>query len=309
MQRYGRTTAGRIRWYCPYCKLSTTRRHKDTRVRHLRRLFVAWLLGVKCLRSIAKELNVSRRTLTNRFKPLWDEPLPTPQPVSVAGKVLVVDGLVLNRGVSVLIGWTPSLVAHWVFAGGESTADWTVFTNTVTGTPSIVVLDGRAGLLAATQATWPTTKIQRCHFHVLKRARILLTMQPKTKAGQTIRRLLLDLKYVQTRRQRRRWIRTYRKWEHHYDQFLKERTISDQLTPTGKKRWWYTHKRLRGVRSLVCRALPHLFTYVRHPTIPKTTNHVEGGLNSPLVELIHRHRGLNPKRKQRLAALFLTSKQ
>lgn len=309
MQRRGFTAHGTQRWYCPVCSVSTIRRRFDTTLRHLRRRFVAWLTGLESLRAIAEDLGVSRRTLTTWFEPFWDEPLPVPTLVDVTGQVLIVDGVRLARLAWVLVGRTLQRVARWVFTDGESTEAWLSFTTTVVGMPSAVVLDGRAGLLAAVQLTWPHALVQRCHFHVVKRARQLLTRQPKTPAGQQIRRLLLALKHVHTRRQRRRWLRAYHHWERRFAGFLAVRTVSTERTKTGRLRWRYTHPKLRGVRSLMRNVLPHLFTYVRHPTIPRTTNHVEGGLNSTLAELTLRHRGLPLTHKQRLAALFFASKQ
>lgn len=309
MQRRGLTSRGAQRWFCPRCAVSTIRRRPDTRLRHLHRRFLDWLLGIESLRAVAREFGITRRTLTTWFEPCWAEPLPMPRLVDVTGLVLIVDGVRLARGAWVLVGRTLLQVVHWVFAGGESTEHWLSFTRAIHGVPWAVVLDGRAGLLAAVQLTWPDALIQRCHFHVVKRARLLLTKEPKTLVGQRVRRLLLGLKGVRTRRQRRRWLRAYRRWEQRSFRFLAERTVTTQHTRTGRQRWWYTHKKLRGVRSLVRNALPHLFTYVRHPTIPRTTNHVEGGLNSPFAELVHRHRGLPLTRKHRLAAVFFGSKQ
>jgi hypothetical protein len=82
----------------------------------------------------------------------------------------------------------------------------------------------------------------------------------------------------------------------------------DQSTTGRKRTWWYTHRNLRAARSLIRNALPHLFTFVRYPQIPRTTNHVEGGINSRLKELIHRHRGLSQDRKQVLVAQHLAQK-
>lgn len=309
MQRRGFTALGQQRWFCPSCAVSTVRRRPDTTLRHLRRWFIAWLTDIDSLSRIARQFGVTRQTLTAWFEPLWDEPLPVPRLVDVTRQILIVDGVRLARGAWVLVGSTMVHVASWVFTTGESTEAWLSFTRVVVGSPWVVVLDGRAGLVAAVQITWPAALIQRCHFHVQQRARQLLTKQPATPAGQAIQRLLRDLKHVRTRRQRRRWCRAFHYWERRFTRFLAERTTTSHRTPTGRARWWYTHKKMRAVRSLIRNALPYLFTYVRHPSIPRTTNHVEGGLNSPFAELIHRHRGLPLARKQRLAALFFGSKQ
>lgn len=308
MQRYGQTAAGVTRWYCPRCRVSTVRQRPDTSLRHLRRWFVAWLTGVSSLTTIAQRFGVTRQAVTAWFEPLWDEPLPQPRLTNVEGLVLIVDGVRLARGAWVLVGRTLAQVASWVFTTGESTAAWTSFAVSILGVPWAVVLDGRAGLLTAVQQDWPTAHIQRCHFHVQQGARILLTRHPTVLAGRGIQTILADLKFVRTRRQRRRWVRRYHRWERRFAGFLNERTaVRDEST--GRRRSWFTHKRLRAVRSLIRNALDHLFTYVRHPTIPRTTNHVEGGLNSQLSEFIRRHRGLPLIRKQRLVALFFASKQ
>lgn len=309
MQSYGRTAAGTQRWYCPVCAVSRVRRRPDTTLRHLRRWFVRWLLGDESLTDLATKFAVTRQTLSEWFEPLWYEPVPMPSRVDVTGDVLIADGVVLAHRASALVGRTLTQVASWVFTAGESTEDWLCFVDHIVGTPQSVVLDGRAGLLAAVQLRWPSAFIQRCHFHIVKRARQLLTKEPKLAAGQAIRRLLLGLKKVRTRRQRRRWLRAYRAWERRWERFLEEKTISTERTKTGRYRWRYTHPKLRGVRSLVRNVLPHLFTYVRHPQVPRTTNHVEGGLNSTLKDLIHQHRGLPLTHKQRLTALFFASKQ
>lgn len=308
MQRYGQTAAGTTRWYCSRCHLSTSRRRPDTTLRHLRRLFVAWLTDVSSLTTIAKRFGVTRQAVTAWFEPLWDEPRPLPRPTNVTGCVLIVDGIQLARGAWVLVGRTLAAVASWVFTDGESTAAWTSFVTTIVGVPWAVVVDGRAGLLAAIQQEWPDALIQRCHFHVQQGARILLTRHPTLPAGQAIQVILADLKFVWTRRQRRRWLRRYRRWERQFAAFLDERTAV-RNEATGRRHSWFTHRRLRAIRSLIRNALRHLFTYIRHPSIPRTTNHVEGGLNSQLSEFIRRHRGLPLIRKQRLVALFFASKQ
>ncbi len=309
MQRRGLTAAGTQRWFCPRCSVSVVRHRPDTRLRHLRRWWRDWLLGYLSLSKLAAQLAVTRRTLTAWFEPFWAEPLPRPCFLDVTDQVLIVDGIQLARAAAVLVGRTLRSVAGWVFTAGEATNDWLQFTQRVQGRPWAVVLDGRAGLLAAVLLTWPGVLIQRCHFHVLKRARQLLTKEPKLVAGQTIRQLLADLKFVRTRRQKRRWLRAFHRWGKRFDRFLAAKTVSAERHRTGRLRWRYTHPKLRGVRSLVRKVLPHLFTYVRHPAIPRTTNHVEGGLNSTFADLVRRHRGLPLIRKQRLAALFFESKQ
>ena len=43
-------------------------------------------------------------------------------------------------------------------------------------------------------------------------------------------------------------------------------------------------KLTRQPKTSAGKALPHLFTFVDYPHVPRTTNHVEGGVNSRLKE-------------------------
>ena len=86
----------------------------------------------------------------------------------------------------------------------------------------------------------------------------------------------------------------------HFKPFLSEKTEG----PNG--RWWYTHRYLRKAVSLVRGCTDEAFTFLIAPSVPKTSNHVEGGLNASLKEHLHRHRGLSTERQRALVALFLT---
>ncbi|MFH1653258.1 MAG: hypothetical protein ABIE74_04290 [Pseudomonadota bacterium] len=138
--------------------------------------------------------------------------------------------------------------------------------------------------------------------HVIRQAHAKLTRNPKTVAGKEMRLLIKELPAIHTRRQKRRWIRKWRYWSKKHYRFLTERSYGE--TQNKKRSWWYTHKQPRAVRSLIKNSLPHLFTFIGHPEIPRTSNHVEGGINSRLKELIHRHRGISLQKNRFLQPAF-----
>jgi transposase-like protein len=221
--------------------------------------------------------------------------------------VYVLDGVYLSgREHVALICRTLAPQLSWQFAVRESFSSWSAFLHTLSA-PDVVVVDGQKGLLAAVQWQWPEAKIQRCVVHIERLVRIKLTRHPKTVAGRELLLLAQGLFTVRTRRQRRRWLRAHRRWERRHATFLKERSYGEP-TAGKKRRWWYTHRNIRAARSLIRNALPHLFTFVRYPQVPRTTNHVEGGVNSRLKELVLRHRGLSPIQKQALVAAYLTQR-
>ena len=305
MQRWGKTAAHTIRWRCIHCQVSTVRKRPDVHTVSRYQLFVSWITGTKSITDIAQSRHVSRQSITAWFQPCWHI-----RPAPSIGKqidVLIIDGLYLeSRNHCVLIGKTPHAVVFWFFAQQESYGSWILFCRHIPA-PRIVVCDGQRGMRAAIRDAWPTTRIQRCVMHIFQLATARLTQRPKTQAGQALRCLICQIFDIRTRRQKRRWVRAYRRWRKRHTQFLKERTIGEQ--PGKKRTWWYTHKRIRSVRTLLDNALPEMFTYIGHPEIPRTTNHVEGGINSRLSELLYRHRGIVLEKKEVLVATFLSAKQ
>lgn len=257
---------------------------------------------------VAHNYRVSRRTLIRWFTPLWESTQLPPELNQDSRAIYILDGVYLSgRENAALICRTMAAQMSWMFTVRESFASWLAFLKNLPA-PDAVVVDGQKGLLAAILWLWPHTKIQRCIVHIERLARIKLTRQPKTRAGKELLALVQRLLGVRSKRQRRRWLYVYRRWERRHADFLKERSYGEPKA--GEKRtWWYTHRNIRAARSLIRNALPHLFTFIDYPLVPRTTNHVEGGVNSRLKELVHRHRGLPQDRKQALVAEYLAKKR
>lgn len=310
MQRWGKTRAGTQRYRCRLCATTAVRSRPDSRARIYQRLFVRWLTKSTHLVGLARENHCTIRTLQTRFKSYWSFE-PRPKCPSFQPTIIVLDGLgIVSRRLVVLVIQDPlhRQPISWTFASHESYEHWlgALYPLRKAGiNPTYAVCDGQRGLLKALSAVWPNIKLQRCLIHVIRQARAWLTQRPKTPAGQVLLCLVKDLLMVRTRRQRRRWIRRYRRWLTRYDNFFKERTYSTGV----KRRWWYTHRKLRAVRSLITNSLPYLFTFVRYPEVPRTSNHVEGGINSRLKDLMRIHRGLPPERKRILVAWYLATRQ
>jgi len=307
MQRWGHHPSGKQRWRCGECEISSIRSRKDNRHKKRLSLFVRWLTSKATLEELAKQSDVSLRTLMRWFSPFWKQP---PQPdIQTGVRVLVLDGTsVMKRECMLLIAGNADArqPVSWMDCPRECYDSWAVFLRDLSWcgvTPEVVICDAQRGLLKAIREVWPTVQIQRCLIHVVRQACTWLTRNPQTRAGRELLVLVHELSYIQTKRQKRRWVRKFWRWDKHHDSFLKERSYS----PSG--RWWYTHRRLRGTRSLIKNALPELFRFVTDPSIPKTSNHVEGGLNARLKELFRCHRGFSIQRKLILAAWYLALRQ
>ncbi|MCG2687722.1 transposase [Candidatus Parcubacteria bacterium] len=280
MQRWGKTPKGKIRWRCKYCATSATRKRKDNCEQARLSLFIKWLTSKDSLVDVAHDVGVSVQSIIKRFEPFWLTP-PQPQ-ITTNVRVLVLDGTsVVKRKLMLLIAGDGDqhIPIFWSDVHRECFDTWGTFLRYLLMChiqPEYIVCDGQKGLLKAIREVYPDTKIQRCVIHIIRQSNRWLTKNPKTRAGRELLVLVKQLSQIQTKRQKRRWIRSFRYWCGRHDKFLKERSYG----PTG--RWWYTHRRLRATRSLIKNAIPDLFRHVSDPTVPKTSNHVEGGLNARL---------------------------
>jgi len=309
MQRWGFDARNKPRFRCRYCKHSTTWKRPDVTKKHLQKLFVTWLLGKQELAFYCKKYGVTRQTLYNWLQPFWLQE-PTPVRTSFRNEVLIIDGKYVERNASVLVACTTRKVVSWQFTQRENNATWLAFLSTLRHIPLAIVCDGQRGMLRAIAERYPRVIIQRCQFHVIHYCLLKLTKKPETKAAQELRCIIIKISQIKTKRQFSYWLGDYISWRKTYDLFLKERTYqTDNLTPTGRPKWHYTHGRLHAAHSHLKNALPNLFQYLRYPQIPNTTNFVEGAINSQMQEKLRFHRGLNLTKRRILIAYFLASKQ
>ena len=270
-------------------------------------LFCSWVESKKTISEISESAGIGARTLRRWFVPFLGEP-PKPVECGVRTRVLVLDATSIEAHACVMLiagDADRSSPVSWSAAARESFGAWCPFLAGLRRSdmiPTYVVCDGQRGLLNAIHEVWPSTRIQRCLIHVTRQARAWLTLRPKTIAGVQLLGIVRDLTSIRTRRQKRRWIRRFRRWQRRHATFLKERT-------QGDAHWWYTHRKLRATRSLIANAMPDLFRFVTDPTVPRTSNHVEGGLNARIKELLRCHRGLSTQKKFALAAWYLYLRQ
>ena len=303
MRRHGRTAKGTMRWYCPQCRVSGIRSRPDTRRRHEQRRFTRWLTGKASLSELAAIRHVTRQTLSQHFRLYFTRVALWQAPSSI--RILILDGTYIHRRTLVaLIALNERGEAYWQFVPWETAETWGSLLIRLP-CPKVVVCDGQKGLLKKINALWPETAIQRCHFHVAKLARRYLTTRPKTQAGQDIKALVHALPRARTLHAARGWRHAYEAWERRYAALLAERTHYDDGV---RVRWWYTHRNLRGVRSLIHGAYPHLFTYLQIPGTPNTTNHLEGGVNAGIAEALRLHRGLRLHQKKTLVSVLLAER-
>lgn len=297
MQRWGKTAAGRIRYRCPNCKISSIIHRPDTRLRHGEDRLVAWLTGVESKKTLAERYGVTRRTLSNEFTSFFKKDPNGMAPFGFQAKRLIVDAKFIHgSALCALIAVTEEDRIFWQFAESECYGTWYACLIRF-APPEVVVADGQKGMYHFVKRWWPETAFQRCHFHMVSLAIQYLSRNPREEAGREILHLLYQLKQVATHEQKKRWLMFHVMWEKQYAKVFSAKTESGQ----------YQYRKLRSVRFILRRAIPNLFTYLDYPGCPNTTNLVEGWVNTAVAEGLRRHRGMHLSQKKTLVSIILSN--
>jgi len=307
MIKWGLTSNGKQRFRCRFCKISNIRKRPDQRKRRTEVLFERWLLETETLGRLAHRKNTTASSFLKRFNQFWDIKI---EPIKYINNdhTLLVDGIILERNSCVLIAIDgDGIPVTWYSCMRENSTNWDVLFELVKKqgfSPSVIVSDGQKGLIKSIHWSFGHISHQRCMTHVVRLSQAWLTRNPQTMAGVELRAIAGDLYKVITRDDRDKWNLKFKDWNEKHLKFLKERSVSLET-----KRWWYTHRRLRAVRSLILGALPELFTFIDIANTPRTTNRLEGGVNSPIKALLRHHRGMKNLHKKVLVFRFLRARQ
>lgn len=158
------------------------------------------------------------------------------------------------------------------------------------------VVDGRRGFLAVFKGI----PVQQCQFHQIKQVTKYLTRRPKTEAGTKLRTLTLTL----TKVDEATFSAGLEAWHLKWSAYIEEKTIDTFVT--GKKKWYYTHKKVRSAYRSLKTNVPNLFTYLKYPELkmPNTTNHIDGSF-SVLKKKLAVHHGLRKDRRYKLISQLL----
>ena len=294
--------SGRQRWLCTSCgkKFQNARRE---RTRFADQLWQAYVWGKQTLEQLsqhyAKSIPWIQAALERHELQL---PVLVPQPT-----VVIADGFYFHRGLGIMLFRSAHLAQnlHWFPIGYEAIGDYRRGIDRLTRdgwTIQALVCDGRPGVKAAFAGQIP---VQMCHFHQVAIVTRYLTRNPKLDAAKELRALTSALKHADEATFTTDLTHWYARW----GTFLKERTVLDERTTTGRRRWWYTHRRIRSAYRSLKTNLPYLFTFERYPelNIPKTTNSLDGSI-SHLRNKLDTHRGVKLTQRIKITEELLKGK-
>ena len=311
MQKRGKTAKGTQRWLCIKCTTSHSLGHETQKQGRLLDHFVAWLLGKQSQAELGN--GITDRTWRTQISWCWNI-IPKSILLNDSESIVLLDGTIVGHLVC-LIARNITHVLNWRWVAWESSHTWELLLNDI-APPVVVVCDGQKGILLAIARCWPETRIQRCLFHVWQNIRVKLTLHPQTEAGQELLIHFRAIWKINNLEHAHNWIIVFRNLYMKHENFLKQRTYLRNPEPNQRK-WWYTHRSVRSTYRQLDKLIKdnQLFTYLDielikqvNQVIPKTTNYLEGGINSQLKHKLRLHRGLNQIHQQRLTDWFLYSK-
>ncbi len=286
----GKTKSGTQRWLCNTCKLSFTQ-NIDNDTKQLK-LFLNWLFS----KDVQSQMPGGGRTFRRKTSKFWDI-WPMPPKIEESKDVLFLDGIYLSRKACILICCDKEHVLGWYLCRYEHSKAWEALMNRI-AEPKVVVSDGGKGFKKALKRKWANASHQRCVFHIFSQVKRYTTNRPNTLAGFELYTLAKDLFKVKTIDDSRVWVDRFTGWVSKHKEFLSQMTYDD----TGKAR--PTHERLIKAEKSLIKLLKEntLFTYLdeemrKEFEIPSTNNRIEGGVNSPLREMLRNHRGLSIERR------------
>jgi hypothetical protein len=96
----------------------------------------------------------------------------------------MLDGTYFN-GWCVLIAFNGQHVIDWQWCDTEKKIAWQALLERIPA-PNIAIIDGGTGLRSALKDSWPSTRVQRCYFHIFRNIRRELTYQPRLPAGKEL---------------------------------------------------------------------------------------------------------------------------
>lgn len=310
LQKRGLTAAGTQRWFCAHCKASATKPRHDLRQAKVSKDHAHWLLGKQSQAEFAAHARTPRSARQFRRKVAWCWDGPSLAPRVLTGEIhyaLIIDGIRIGASVC-LIARTTQYVVAWAWVPYESSQYWGELLSLLPP-PAYVVCDGQKGMLAALQRLWPDTVVQRCRFHAWVNVRVKLTLRPETEAGRQLLALARDLLHARSRRQARHWKRRLKRWYRNHHTYIDQRTINPKPVP-GQRKWRYTHARLRSAYRQLHAIQDDLLraSYRPSPALPRTTNHLEGGINSQIRTHLKQHRGMSCEHQMKLVERYLYSR-
>ncbi|MFQ9789913.1 MAG: IS1249 family transposase [Bifidobacterium bifidum] len=307
MKKNGRTGKGVQRWKCPACRLSSTMPQRRRRRERTLEEFLSWLLGPSSQRAADSAATPAPCANESHGAGASARASPRRTPGATRSWRTARTWATAGAWIIAIDGQTGEVLDRQWCAHESKAAYLALFSRLPA--PDVLITDGLRGAEAACTQAWPGTRIQRCLVHVQRNTRTGLTSRPRLQAGRELKRLSDRLTSVETAGQAVRWGEALNAWHERWKDFIAERTYArdDPSNPKASRhRWWWTHEELRRCYRRLERLFREgrLFAYLepellKGGPVARTTNRLEGGVNSVVKDVLRNHRGLPEEHMRR----------
>lgn len=256
-------------------------------------------------------VGLTDRALRNHFHSFLDTPPKPKNPVCQKHINLKVDAKYFGRWGCTLVFKERKNIIYWDFSIRETYSSYLYCFGKLAEVGYVfdsVISDRHGSIIAVVEHMLPNVPHQFCTVHIQRRCQTLLTRKPETQAGKELLELVLCINKIHSKYEKKIFIKWLDRLESRWEFFINQRTYSTD--PESDKKWWYTHKNLRGAFRTLRSSISNMFYYLDHPNIPKDTNGLEAEFTHLKLKL-NAHRGLTRKRRANFISWywFLKSKK
>ena len=300
----GKTQAGKQRYKCKICDTSKViKKDNITRLNELK-LFIKWLIDST---KISDKVDISRRTFHRKTSWCW-RVVPKIKSDEISSDFIFIDATYINRDLCLLIVRNEQFVLNYRWAESESFYDYCELLKPLKE-PRFAICDGGSSIIKAINYLWENTQIQRCLVHITRNAEKKLGKRSPCEINHIFRLHIKKLHSVDTVKKSQNCLRKFNKLYEEHKASIEQITPNVDIETGEVLRFYRTHKNLFSVCNMIKKLIVKnmLFLFIEN-NIPNNSNSLEGGINSPLKNLLRCHRGISLEHQKRMFEWYLLSR-
>lgn len=291
VKRNGFYSNGRQRWFCHLCKHSFHCSNLSNKRRKEYIWFQRWVYEAYSARQLSQQSGHSQAKIY-RIIDYWLARLPREDnPLIRECRHAIFDGTFLHRPksiVAIMDGSRNEVIRGQYDIRENSEPQLRSFLEPLKGAGLSLkscTVDGNPQAIRVLRALWPGVILQRCLVHIQRQGIMWCRQKPRRTDARHLRNLFSCVTNIDTNSERRHFLHEFTRWEKHFGQQI------DTQPERGR-----VFSDIKRARSMLQKALPDMFHYLKDSNIPRTTNGLEGYF-SRLKDHYGNHRGLKPQKR------------
>ena len=221
---------------------------------------------------------------------------------------IIVDGTYSNNNECLLIIRNDNYVLNFKWSKSENFNDYYELLKFIEE-PKYLICDGSSPLIKVAKKLWKNIGIQRCLVHIVRNATNKLGKRSPILQNQIFRKHISKLTDIKTLEEAEIWYKDFTNLYNRHKGFIEEKSYRIDEETGEILSEFRKHKNLFSVCNQILKLYNKdmLFLYLK-VHIPNNTNLLEGGINSPIKNLIRCHRGISISHQKRMCEWYLVSR-